>query len=123
MALLTNLLNIPIYLVVIIHIYIVFLEMYLWDTSYGRKAFNLTAQLSADTRVLAANQGLYNGFLAAGLIWGLYEGGVMGTKIELFFLSCVLVAGVFGACTSTIKTLYIQTAPAVVAMGVLLVWG
>lgn len=107
--------NILITLVAIIHLYILVLEMFLWDTKTGRKAFNLSADFARETRVLAANQGLYNGFLAAGLLWGLWlgEGGV---PVCVFFLACVLVAGVFGAVTASRKILYVQALPALVAL-------
>jgi len=98
-----------------IHIYIVVLEMFLWESERGRKAFGLTAEFARSTRVLAANQGLYNGFLAAGLIWGIWL-GEPGDSIKLFFLLCVAVAGIFGAATASRRILFIQTLPAVVAI-------
>ena len=102
-----------------IHIYIVILEMFLWESERGRKAFGLTAEFAKSTRVLAANQGLYNGFLAAGLIWGIWL-GEPGDQIKLFFLLCVAVAGIFGAATASRRILFIQTLPAVVA--IIAVW-
>lgn len=111
--------NILIALVAAIHVYILVLEMFLWDTKTGRKAFNLSADFARDTRVLAANQGLYNGFLAAGLLWGLWLGGA-GFQIKLFFMACVLIAGVFGAATASKKILYVQALPALIAMVALL---
>lgn len=102
-------------LVALIHIYIVVLEMFLWDTERGRKAFGMTAEFAAATKVLAANQGLYNGFLAAGLIWGLWLGDG-GFAVKAFFLACVIVAGVFGAATASRKILYIQSLPAALAL-------
>lgn len=111
--------NILIALVAAIHVYILVLEMFLWDTKTGRKAFNLSADFARDTRVLAANQGLYNGFLAAGLLWGLWLGGA-GFQIKLFFLACVAIAGVFGAATASKKILYVQALPALIAMVALL---
>lgn len=111
--------NILIALVAAIHVYILVLEMFLWDTKTGRKVFNLSADFARDTRVLAANQGLYNGFLAAGLLWGLWLGGA-GFQIKLFFLACVLIAGVFGAATASKKILYVQALPALIAMVALL---
>lgn len=98
-----------------IHIYILVLEMFLWDTKTGRKAFNLSADFARETRVLAANQGLYNGFLAAGLLWGLWL-GERGVPVVVFFLICVMVAGVFGAVTASRKILYVQALPAVAAL-------
>ena len=106
-------------LVAAIHVYILVLEMFLWDTKTGRKAFNLSADFARDTRVLAANQGLYNGFLAAGLLWGLWLGDA-GFQVKLFFLACVLIAGVFGAATASKKIHYVQALPALIAMVALL---
>ena len=111
--------NILIALVAAIHVYILVLEMFLWDTKTGRKAFNLSPDFARDTRVMAANQGLYNGFLAAGLLWGLWLGDA-GFPVKLFFLTCVLIAGVFGAATASKKILYVQALPALIAMVVLL---
>lgn len=108
-----------IFLVAAIHIWILVLEMFLWDSKTGRKAFNLSADFARQTRVLAANQGLYNGFLAAGLLWGLWL-GENGMPFKLFFLICVLVAGVFGAATASRKILYIQALPALAALIALL---
>lgn len=105
-------------LVALIHIYIVVLEMFFWDTERGRKAFGMTAEFAAATKVLAANQGLYNGFLAAGLIWGLWLGDG-GFAVKAFFLACVIVAGAFGAATASRKILYIQALPAALALAAL----
>jgi putative membrane protein len=111
--------NVAVALVALLHLYILVLEMFLWDTPRGRRAFNLTPELAAATRALAANQGLYNGFLAAGLLWGLAPGpGGFGVKI--FFLACVLVAGVVGAVTASRKILWVQALPG--AIGLALVW-
>ncbi len=110
--------NIIIALVALIHVYILVLEMFLWDKPKGMKAFGLTPQQAKDTKVLAANQGLYNGFLAAGLFWGLSLGGA-GTAIKVFFLLCVLVAGLYGAATANKRILFIQALPA--ALGLLLI--
>lgn len=106
-------------LVALIHIYIVFLEMVAWDTPRGRKAFSLTPEFARATKVLAANQGLYNGFLAAGLLLGLYLGDA-GWTLKVFLLVCVAVAGLFGAATASRKILYIQTVPAALALAALL---
>lgn len=104
-------------LVALIHLYIMVLEMALWTTPRGRKTFNLTPEFAQQTKVLAANQGLYNGFLAAGLIWGLLQASPeFGWQIQLFFLACVAVAGLYGAITVGRKTLIIQTIPAVLAI-------
>ncbi|OBQ63737.1 DUF1304 domain-containing protein [Mesorhizobium erdmanii] len=107
--------NILVGLVALIHVYIVYLEMVLWDTPRGHKAFRLTPEFARASKVLAANQGLYNGFLAAGLIWGLYLGGA-GFQVKVFFLLCVAIAGLYGAATVGRKILFIQTVPAVVAL-------
>jgi putative membrane protein len=102
-------------LVALIHVYIVYLEMALWDTPTGHRTFNLTPEFARASRVLAANQGLYNGFLAAGLAWGLYLGAT-GFAVKTFFLLCVLVAGVYGAATVGRKILYVQAIPAALAL-------
>jgi putative membrane protein len=91
--------------------------MFLWDTPRGRKAFGLTPEFAAASKVLAANQGLYNGFLAAGLFWGLSLGAA-GGSVRVFFLLCVLVAGLYGAATANKRILFIQALPA--ALGLLL---
>ena len=106
-------------LVALIHLYILVLEMFLWTTPRGRKAFGLKPDFAEATKVLAANQGLYNGFLAAGLLWGLSQGAA-GTPVKTFFLLCVLVAGLYGAATASRKILFIQALPA--AVGLLLLW-
>jgi putative membrane protein len=105
-------------LVALIHVYILVLEMFLWDKPAGRRAFGTTQEMATATKVLAANQGLYNGFLAAGLIWGLSL-GAGGTAIKVFFLLCVLIAGLYGAATASRKILYVQALPAL--LGLLLV--
>lgn len=111
--------NIVVALVALLHIYFLILEMFLWDKPTGLKAFGQTAEQASASKVLAANQGLYNGFLAAGLLWGLYLGAA-GAQIQLFFLGCVIVAGLFGAATASRKILFIQALPAV--LGMLLVY-
>ncbi|WP_332699787.1 DUF1304 domain-containing protein [Devosia sp.] len=104
-------------LVALLHVYILVLEMFLWTGPRGRKAFGLTPEFAASTKALAANQGLYNGFLAAGLIWGLVHPiPEFAWQIQMFFLACVAVAGIFGAVTASRKILFIQTVPAVIAM-------
>jgi putative membrane protein len=117
-ALVSTAANIVVFLVAALHVYILVLEMFLWETKRARKAFNTTPEFAAQTKVLAANQGLYNGFLAAGLFWGLYLGGGAGFAVKVFFLSCVLVAGLYGAATANKRILYIQAIPA--AIGLLL---
>jgi len=106
-------------LVAAIHVYILILEMFMWDTPRGRKAFGTTPEFATASKTLAANQGLYNGFLAAGLIWGLLLGPA-GKPVQLFFLGCVIVAGLYGALTASRKILFIQALPAAVAMAAVL---
>jgi putative membrane protein len=101
--------------VAIEHLYILVLEVFLWTKPAGLRAFGLTQEFAEQTAVLAANQGLYNGFLAAGLIWGLFR-KEDGISIRVFFLCCVIVAGVFGAITAKLSILYVQAAPALVAL-------
>jgi putative membrane protein len=104
-------------LVALIHLYIVYLEMVLWDTPRGHKAFAMTPQQAQNSKVLAANQGVYNGFLAAGLIWALAHPVVaFGAQITTFFLVCVAIAGVYGAMSAARKIIYIQTLPATLAL-------
>jgi putative membrane protein len=110
--------NAVVALVALIHVYILVLEMFQWNTPKGHKAFNLEPDFAEKSKVLAANQGLYNGFLAAGLVYGLIVGGAVGMQFKVFFLACVLVAGLYGAATATKKILYIQALPA--AAGLLL---
>jgi len=107
--------NVAVALVALLHVWILVLEMFLWTTPRGRKAFGLTAEKAEATKVLAANQGLYNGFLAAGLGWGLV-GGADGYPVKVFFLGCVIVAGIFGAATAARKILWVQAVPAAVAL-------
>lgn len=107
--------NIIIALVALLHVYFLVLEMFLWDKPLGLKTFRMTPEKAEVTKVLAANQGLYNGFLAAGLLWGLSLGEA-GVSIKLFFLGCVVMAGVYGAITVRRKILFIQAMPAIVAL-------
>jgi len=102
-------------LVALLHVYFLVLEMFLWTKPYGRRVFGLTPEKAEITRSLAANQGLYNGFLAAGLAWGLSL-GADGHAIKLFFLGCVIIAGIFGAATASRKILYVQAVPGAIAM-------
>ena len=102
-------------LLALLHVYILVLEMFLWDKPRGLKAFNQTPASAAQTKVLAANQGLYNGFLAAGLFWGLSLGQA-GLSIKIFFTLCVLVAGVYGAATASRKILFVQAMPAALTL-------
>ena len=108
-------------LVAVLHLYFLYLEMFAWEQVRTRKIFGIkTAELAQQTRVLAANQGLYNGFLAAGLAWGLWL-GAGGTTVKIFFLGCVIVAGMFGGLTVSRKIYWVQAAPGIVAL-MLVVW-
>lgn len=96
-----------------LHVYILVLEMFLWTTPRATRAFGITREFAEQTRALAANQGLYNGFLAAGLFWGLL---IHSPSVQLFFLGCVAVAGLYGAATANRRILFIQTLPAALAL-------
>jgi putative membrane protein len=102
-------------LIALLHVYILILEMFLWDKPLGLKSFGIKRDYALATKVLAANQGLYNGFLALGLLWGVYLGQA-GDSIKIFFLSCVIVAGVFGAITANRKILFVQAIPGSMAL-------
>jgi putative membrane protein len=102
-----------------VHVYILVLEMFLWDKPTGLRAFGQTKEAAAASKVLAANQGLYNGFLAAGLVWGLSL-GEHGTSVKVFFLACVLIAGVYGALTANRKILFVQAVPAAIGLALVL---
>jgi putative membrane protein len=104
--------------VALLHLGFLVLEMFLWTKPVGRRVFGLPPDFMVASASLAANQGLYNGFLAAGLVWGLLLGPA-GFSIKVFFLSCVLIAGVFGAVTAKRSVLWIQGLPAAVALTVL----
>ena len=106
-------------LVALLHLYFLILEMFLWTRPFGVKAFGLTPEFAAASKALAANQGLYNGFIAAGLGWGLVLGGA-GDSIKVFFLACVVVAGVFGGLTASRKILWVQALPGAVALALVL---
>ena len=110
--------NVVIAIIALLHIYFLVLEMFLWDKPAGMRAFGNTQAAATATKVLAANQGLYNGFLAAGLIWGLTLGAA-GTHIKIFFLVCVLIAGLYGAYSASKKILYVQALPAAIGLGLL----
>jgi putative membrane protein len=108
-------------LVALIHFYIVWLEMFAWEAPAGRKAFGTTPEFAAQSKVLAANQGLYNGFLAVGLVLGLWLGiNSDGRTLVLYLLACVAVAGLYGAATAGRKILFIQTVPAALALAAVL---
>ncbi|KRE99982.1 hypothetical protein ASG87_13425 [Frateuria sp. Soil773] len=114
--------NAVIVLVALLHAWFLVLEMFLWDRPAGRRAFGTSAEFAAQSKTLAANQGLYNGFLAAGLAWGLWL-GADGRAVKLFFLACVLVAGVYGGLTASRKILWIQALPAAAGLALVLAAG
>ena len=107
--------NVLIGVVAVLHLYFMYLEMIAWDQPLGRKTFGTTAEFATASKALAANQGLYNGFLVAGLAWGLYL-GEGGFAVKVFFLACVIVAGVFGAATVSRRILFVQALPAALAL-------
>jgi putative membrane protein len=109
--------NIIIGIVALLHTGFLIIEMFLWDKPTGRSIFRTTTEFATQSKTLAANQGLYNGFLAAGLIWGLFA----GDSVKIFFLSCVIIAGIFGAFTVSKRIFYIQALPALVGLVLLLV--
>ena len=111
--------NVFVALMALLHVYILVLEMFLWTTPRGRKAFGTTPEFAEQSKVLAANQGLYNGFLAAGLAWGLWM-GAEGHGAKLFFLACILVAGLYGAATANKRILFIQAIPAAIGLALVL---
>lgn len=113
--------NLLVALVAALHVYFLVLEMVLWQKPLGLKTFRNTPERARDTAVLAANQGLYNGFLAAGLVWGLlHPAPAVAWQIKTFFLACVIVAGAYGAYSVSRRILYIQALPALIALA--LVW-
>ena len=109
-------------LVAFLHIGFLVLEMFLWDKPSGRKIFGLKADFASQSKVLAANQGLYNGFLAAGLIWSLFPFGASAaaSAIATFFLTCIIIAGIYGAATVSKMILFVQALPAIIALALLL---
>ncbi len=109
----TLIVSILVAIVAVLHVGFLVLEMFYWDRPFGRKTFHTTPEFSKASAVLAANQGLYNGFLAAGLVWGLVSGQV---NVILFFLICVLIAGIYGGFTVGRRILYIQALPAAIAI-------
>lgn len=107
-------------LIAVLHLYILVLEMFLWQAPRTRAVFGMSEDMAAKTKVMAANQGLYNGFLAAGLIWSVCLGVLTeGRAVALFFLLCVLIAGLYGAMTASRRILFVQAAPS--ALGILAV--
>ena len=108
--------NLLVALVALLHVGFLVIEMFFWSTPFGQRAFNLTPDFAAQSAVLAANQGLYNGFLAAGLVWSLIAARPLAFPLKVFFLGCVIVAGLFGAATAKMSILFIQALPAAVAL-------
>jgi putative membrane protein len=111
--------SIAVALVALLHLYFLVLEMFLWDKPFGMRVFRLTPEFAKATKALAANQGMYNGFLAAGLAWGLIL-GTAGVPIKIFFLCCVIVAGAVGAATVSRRILWVQALPAAIALALVL---
>ncbi|MEU9971666.1 DUF1304 domain-containing protein [Streptomyces sp. NPDC051014] len=103
-----------------LHVYILMLEMFLWQKGPGRRLHGFDAELARQTAPLAANQGLYNGFLAAGLVWGLVAADPTGFRAQVFFLSCVVIAGVYGTVTANRRILFAQALPGAVALAAVL---
>jgi putative membrane protein len=107
-------------LVAVLHLYFLVLEMFFWKKPLGRRVFGLKPDFAEASASLAANQGLYNGFLAAGLVWGLILGPAAGFGVKVFFLTCVIIAGVFGAFTASRKILWVQAVPGLLALALTL---
>lgn len=108
--------NVLVAVVVLLHLYFLVLEMFLWTKPFGMRTFGLKPELAQATAGLAANQGLYNGFLAAGLVWSLLAEPPFDFQLKVFFLGCVIVAGIYGAVTVNRRILWVQAAPALVAL-------
>jgi putative membrane protein len=107
-------------LVAFLHVWFLVLEMFLWSTPFGAKTFKRPLEEMVAQKTLAANQGLYNGFLAAGLVWSISAGEPFGYSLKLFFLGCVVVAGLYGAATASRAILFLQAIPAAAALAVTL---
>ena len=112
--------DVAVLLVALLHLWILVLEMFLWDTPRGMKVFGTSLDFARASKVLAANQGLYNGFLAAGLLWGLSL-GAGGWQVKVFFLACVLVAGLYGGMTANRRILFVQALPAAIGLALLMI--
>ena len=110
--------TISVYMVVLLQTAFMFIEMFLWNTTTGRKLFRMDVNYAKQSASLAANQGLYNGFLAAGLLWGMVGSG--GKDTLVFFLSCIIIAGIYGAMTAIRTIFWIQALPAAIALSLLL---
>lgn len=109
--------TVAISIVILLHVFFLVLEMFLWNTPFGRKTFGLKEDYARLSAPLAANQGLYNGFLAAGLLWGLLGSG--GFDALVFFLGCIIIAGIYGALTAQRSILFLQSLPAAIAITLL----
>jgi len=107
-------------LIALEHLYFLVLEMFLWTTPRTRAAFGMSAEQAEQTKVLAANQGLYNGFLVAGLVWSLLAPAAYARELALFFLACVLIAGLYGGATANKRIWYLQALPAAIALALVL---
>jgi putative membrane protein len=115
----TTVTNLAVALVALLHLGFLILEMFLWSKPLGLRTFGITPEFAKASKALAANQGLYNGFLVAGLVWGLSLGEA-GNAIKIFFLICVVVAGVFGALTANPRILWVQALPGAIALALVL---
>ncbi|WP_416968997.1 DUF1304 domain-containing protein [Streptomyces sp. 4F14] len=113
--------NVLVALIALLHAYILVLEMFLWQKPPGRRFHGFGPELAETTAKLAANQGLYNGFLAAGLVWGLIADDPTGFRAQVFFLSCVIVAGVYGAATANRRIIFAQALPGAIALAAVLI--
>jgi putative membrane protein len=107
-------------LVAALHVYFLVLEMFLWTSATGQRVFGRTAEEQEASKVLAANQGLYNGFLAAGLVWSLIGSDLIALPVRMFFLACVVVAGIYGGMTASRRILFVQALPAAIALAITL---
>jgi putative membrane protein len=112
--------NVLVLAVAAIHVYILVLEMFLWRTERGRRSFGTDQALADQSATLAANQGAYNGILAAGLVWGVIAADPVGLQVMLTFLGAVAIAGIYGAATVNRRILFVQTVPAVVTLAAVL---
>ncbi|WP_055603164.1 DUF1304 domain-containing protein [Streptomyces aureus] len=108
-------------LVALLHAYILVMEMFLWEKETGRRFSGFDAKMARETAAMAANQGLYNGFLAAGLVWGLIADDPIAFRVRVFFLSCVVIAGLYGAATANRRILFAQALPGALALSAVLV--
>ncbi|WP_200304902.1 DUF1304 domain-containing protein [Streptomyces adelaidensis] len=115
--------NVLVVAVAALHVYILVMEMFLWQKKPGMGFHGFDADLARRTAAMAANQGLYNGFLAAGLVWGLIADDPTGYRVQIFFLGCVIVAGVYGAVTANRRILFAQALPSALALAAVLVAG